>query len=425
MRIHLSGHKWRQVAGLVLLGLCFSGCQHGRVPPASTALPPVAPVQPPPAPAARVLNGIDVLAQQNFAPLKGLRIGLITNHTGADRRRNPTIDLLKNAAGVRLVALFSPEHGIRGELDEQVGDTTDAKTGLPVYSLYGARRSPTPEQLQGLDALVFDIQDVGCRFYTYISTMGLCLEAAAKAKLKYFVLDRVNPINALAVEGPVYHGKPSFTAFHALPLRYGMTIGELARMFNAERGFGADLQVIQLQGWSRGQWFDQAGLPWINPSPNMRNLTQAALYPGVGLLEFAICVGRGTDTPFEVVGAPYADDLQLAEALNQAGLPGVRFVPVRFTPTYSVFKGQPCAGVHIIVTDRERLAAVDVGIVLAQTFYRLYPKDFAIEKVHTLLQDRATIEAIKAGRPLAEIKAAWQSDLAEFKARREKFLLYR
>jgi uncharacterized protein YbbC (DUF1343 family) len=373
----------------------------------------------------RVFNGIDVLARQKFAPLKGLRIGLITNHTGADRRRNATIDLLKNAPDVKLLALFSPEHGIRGVLDDKVGDGTDAATGLPVYSLYGARRSPTPEQLAGLDALVFDIQEIGCRFYTYVSTMGLCMEAAAKAKVKFFVLDRMNPINGLAIEGPVHVDKTSFTAFHPVPLRYGMTMGELARMFNAERGVGADLTVIPAEGWNRSQWFDQTGLPWINPSPNMRSLTAATLYPGVGLLEFSISVGRGTGTPFEIVGAPYVDDLQLAESLNQAGLPGVRFVPVRFTSTYSVFKDQPCAGVQIMVTDRDRMEAVDVGIVLAQVFYRLYPKDFALEKVQTLLQDRITLDGIKTGKPLAEIKAAWQKDLAAFKARREKFLIYR
>jgi uncharacterized protein YbbC (DUF1343 family) len=366
-----------------------------------------------------------VLAQQNFAPLKNLRLGLITNQTGADRRRNPTIDLLKNAPAVKLVALFSPEHGIRGELDEKVGDGVDERTGLPIYSLYGARRSPTPEQLNGLDALVFDIQDIGCRFYTYSSTLGLCLEAAAKANLKFFVLDRVNPINGLMVEGPVYHGSPSFIAFHALPLRHGMTVGELALMFNAERGFGAHLTVIPVMGWARSDWFDETALPWINPSPNMRSLAEATTYPGVGLLETAVSVGRGTGTPFELVGAPYIDDVRLAEELHAANLPGVRFVPVRFTPTYSVFKDKPCAGVYIMVTDRQRFQAVDLGIVLAQTLFRLYPRDFAIEKVHTLLLDRGTLEAIKAGKSLAEIKAPWQQDLDQFKKRRATFLIYR
>ncbi len=374
---------------------------------------------------AEVLNGIDVLVKQNFAPLKKLRVGLISNHTGIDRHRNSTIDLLKNAPEVELKVLFSPEHGIRGQADEKVGDTVDEKTGLPVYSLYGVRQAPTPEQLKGLDALVFDIQDIGCRFYTYTTTLGLCLEAAGKAKLKFFVLDRVNPINGVTIEGPVYQGKSSFTAFHAVPLRYGMTIGELARMFNAERGFNADLAVIQLEGWTRDMWFDQTGQPWLNPSPNMRTLAGAALYPGTGLHETSLSVGRNTGTPFEIIGAPYIDDVTLAAELNRAGLEGVRFMPLRFTPTYSTFKDKPCAGVSMVVTDRDRLQAVDVGIVLAQTLHRLYSNEFALDKVQRLLQHQETIEAIRAGKSLAAIKQSWAADLEAFKKRRAEYLLYK
>ncbi|MBI4658447.1 MAG: DUF1343 domain-containing protein [Verrucomicrobia bacterium] len=397
------------------------------------ALPP----RPPPEPAvsattnqtrvraAQVLNGIDVLAQQGFAPLKGLRLGLITNHTGTDRRRNPTIDLLQRASGLKLIALFSPEHGIRGALDEKVADSVDEKTGLPIHSLYGETRSPKPEQLQNLDALVFDVQDIGCRFYTYISTMGLCLEAAAKAKLKFFVLDRVNPINGRVVEGPVLNGQTSFTGFHPIPVRHGMTAGELARMFNAERGFNAELTVIPARGWSRGLWFDQTGLPWTNPSPNMRSLTEAALYPGVGLLETtALSVGRGTGTPFEVIGAPYIDDVRLAQELNGLGLSGVRFVPIRFTPNASVFKDRPCAGVNIVLTDRERCQVVNMGIAIAQTLHRLYPADFGLEKFDRLLSHRNTIDALRNGRMLADIQASWAIDLEEFMRRREAYLLY-
>jgi uncharacterized protein YbbC (DUF1343 family) len=371
-----------------------------------------------------VHNGIDVLKREGFAPLRGLRIGLITNHTGTDRQRNPTIDLLHQAPGVKLVALFSPEHGLRGTLDEKVADGVDSRTGLPVYSLYGTRQRPAPEQLKNLDALVFDIQDIGCRFYTYISTLGLCLEAAANAGLKFIVLDRVNPIGGVLIEGPVYRGEPQFVAFHALPIRHGLTVGELARLFKQERGWSVDLTVIPVEGWRREDWYDTTGLPWINPSPNMRSLTQAALYPGVGLLEFAVSVGRGTDTPFEVVGAPYINDVELAEALNQAGLPGIRFIPVQFTPTASVFKGQRCGGVNLLITDRQRLRPVEVGMLLIQTLYRLYPKDFAIEKVHTLLLDREVLEAIRAGRPLAEIRQSWQPALEEFARRRQGVLLY-
>jgi uncharacterized protein YbbC (DUF1343 family)/CubicO group peptidase (beta-lactamase class C family) len=372
----------------------------------------------------KVLNGIDVLIKQKFAPLKNLRIGLISNHTGIDRDRNPTIDILKAAEGVQLKALFSPEHGIRGQLDEKFGDSVDDKTGLPVYSLYGERRTPTSEQLKNLDALVFDIQDIGCRFYTYPSTMGHCMEAAGKAKIKFFVLDRVNPIGGRVVEGPIHTGAPSFVAFHSTPLRHGMTVGELARMFNEERAWKTDLTVIQLEGWTRAMWFDETGLPWINPSPNMRSLTEAALYPGVGLHESALSVGRGTGTPFEVVGAPYIDDGKLAAELNRFALAGVRFVPIRYTPTASTFKDKPCGGVSIVLTDREKLQAVDVGLAIGLAVQKLYPQDFALQKVQTLLQHTNTLEALKAGKPISQIKAAWENELTDFKRRRQKYLLY-
>jgi uncharacterized protein YbbC (DUF1343 family) len=374
---------------------------------------------------AEVLNGIDVLAEENFAPLKGLRVGLITNHTGTDRHRRATIDLLKNAAGVKLVALFSPEHGIRGVFDEKVEDSVDAATGLPVYSLYGERHAPSPEQLRALDALVFDLQDIGCRFYTYTTTMGLSMEAAAKAGKKFFVLDRVNPITGARIDGPVLDGPPSFTGFYRIPVRYGMTIGEEARMFNAERGLHADLTVVPLKGWQRDLWFDQTGLPWINPSPNMRNLTEATLYPGVGLLETtAVSVGRGTDTPFELVGAPYIDDLRLAEELNRAGLTGVRFVPARFTPTASVFKGKSCGGVSIILTDRDRCDVLDIGITIAQALQRLHPREFDVETFNRLLVHPATIDAIKADKSLPEIRQRWTVEREQFQQRRAAYLLY-
>ena len=372
----------------------------------------------------RTLNGIDVLVKQKFAPLKGLRLGLVTNHTGHDRDRNPTIDLLKNAPGVQLKALFSPEHGIRGAVDEKIGDSVDEKTGLPVYSLYGANLKPKPEQLQNLDALVFDIQDIGCRFYTYTATMAKVMEAAGEARKKYFVLDRVNPLNATTIDGPVLTGKPSFVGYHVVPLRYGMTIGELAKMFNAEHNCNTDLTVIPVENWRRDWWFDQTGLPWLNPSPNMRNLTEAILYPGVGLLESAVSVGRGTDTPFEVIGAPYINDVVLAETLNQAGLPGVRFVPVQFTPTFSVHKDKLCRGVYILLTERDACNVVDVGLLIAQTLYRFYPNDFNLDKIGHLLLDQPTLDAIKANQPLRTIHAGWQKNLDEFQKRRAKYLLY-
>ncbi len=372
-----------------------------------------------------VLNGIDVLQRDNFAPLKGLRVGLITNHTGTNRRRYSTIHLLMNAPDVQLKVLFSPEHGLYGTMDEAVGDSVDEVTGLPVYSLYGKNQAPTLDQMKGLDALVFDIQDVGCRFYTYTSTLGLTMEAAGKAGIKYFVLDRANPINGVTIDGPMLTSKTSFVAYHQVPVRYGMTMGELAKMYNDERHFNADLTVIKLEGWKRGDFYDETALPWRNFSPNMRNETQAILYPGVGLLErTSVSVGRGTGTPWEVIGAPYIHDIKLAYELNQAGLPGVRFLPVRFTPADSVFKGQSCSGVNIVLTDRDHCNVVDVGIMMGKVLNRLYPEQFHVDKMNVLMGNTETLEAIKADKPLAEIRKLWAEDLDKFKERRAKYLLY-
>ena len=392
-----------------------------------------------------VLNGIDVLAKQRFAPLRKLRIGLVTNHTGQDRWRNPTIDLLFHSPEVQLKKLFSPEHGIRGALDESVADSIDEVTGLQVYSLYpptprkkegqsekeyqamvAQSRTPSPESLRDLDALVFDIQDIGCRFYTYVATMGLCLEAASKAGIKFFVLDRVNPITGVEVEGPVYHGDPLFIAWHDIPLRHGMTVGELAKMFNAERRFNADLTVIEAEGWKRSMWFDETGQPWRHPSPNMRSVNAAALYPGVGLHESALSVGRGTDTPFEIVGAPFIDDIVFAAEMNKFKLPGLRFVPVRFTPTYSTFKDKECGGAAMVVTDRDKVPAVDVGLAIALTVQRLYPKQYELEKkVQPLLRDKSLIAAIQSGASLGSLKKSWDADLDQFKKRRARYLIYK
>lgn len=388
------------------------------------------PVNGPPWPRAEkevptVLNGIDVLVRRQFADLKGLRIGLITNHTGMDATRRSTIDLLAEAPAVKLKKLFSPEHGIRGELDqEKIGDTRDKKTGLPVLSLYGERKAPTAEQLADLDALVFDVQDIGCRFYTYIGTMRLCMEAAAKQKKAFFVLDRVNPIGGTVLEGPAVVDEEKPTATHAIPLRHGMTAGELAMMLNAERSLGCDLRIIPLEGWRRSMLHDHTGLPWQNPSPNMRGLNAALLYPGIGLLEFSISVGRGTDSPFEVLGAPYVDDLRLSYELNKLGLPGVQFTPVRFTPTASIFKGQPCCGVRVAITDRAALRPVDVGVAAACLLQRLHPQSFKLEQVNTLLNHRASLRQIRAGEPWSKVVNGWASETAAFERRRAAFLRY-
>lgn len=375
---------------------------------------------------AKVLTGIDVLARDGFKQLAGMRVGLITNQTGRDRSGRSTIDVLYKAPNVKLVALFSPEHGIRGAADEKVSDSKDEQTGLPIYSLYGETRRPKPDQLQELDALVFDIQDIGTRFYTYISTLGYVMEEAAKAHRPVFVLDRPNPIGGLEVEGPVADNeKLSFTAYHAIPVRYGMTIGELARLFNQERGIGCDLRVIEMVGWRRAMWLDETNLLWVNPSPNMRSLTEATLYPGIGLLETTnVSVGRGTDTPFEVVGAPWIDGQELAAYLNGQKIAGVRFVPVRFTPASSVFKGEECGGVNVVIADRARFRPVRNGLEIAVALHKLYPAQWKVDNYARLLVNSEALERLKRGDSAGEITRSWSERLEEFRKARARALLY-
>jgi uncharacterized protein YbbC (DUF1343 family)/CubicO group peptidase (beta-lactamase class C family) len=375
---------------------------------------------------AQVLTGIDVLERNGFKQLNGMRIGLVTNQTGRDASGRATIDVLANAAGVKLVALFSPEHGIRGLADEKVSDTKDERTGLPIYSLYGETRRPKPEQLKDLDAIVFDIQDVGTRFYTYISTLGYVLEEAAGAKLPVFVLDRPNPINGLAVEGPLADSdKPSFTAYHAIPVRHGMTVGELARLYNEERKIGADVRVIKMENWRRAMWFDATGLTWVNPSPNMRSLTEATLYPGIGLLETTnVSVGRGTDTPSEVVGAPWIDAQKLASYLNARQIAGARFVPVRFTPKSSVYKDEECGGVNIVVTDRATLHSVKLGIEIAVALRDFYASTWKMDNFTRLLTSADAWARLKRGESADSIVRSWVTSLEEFRRTRSRVLLY-
>jgi uncharacterized protein YbbC (DUF1343 family)/CubicO group peptidase (beta-lactamase class C family) len=374
----------------------------------------------------RVLTGIDVLERDNFKPLAGMRLGLVTNHTGRNREGRQTIDVLNKASGVKLIALFSPEHGIRGVADENVSDSKDEATGLPIYSLYGETRRPKSEQLKDLDALVFDIQDIGARFYTYISTLGYVLEEAAKLKLPVFVLDRPNPIGGVEVEGPVADSdKLSFISYHTIPTRHGLTIGELAQLFNRQRNIGADVRVIKMEGWRRSMWFDETNLTWVNPSPNMRSLTEATLYPGVGLLETTnVSVGRGTDTPFEVVGAPWIQGDKLADLLNQRGIPGVRFVPVRFTPKASVFKDEQCGGVNIIITDRSEFRPLLAGIEMALALRKLYPNEWKVDSYLRLLVNADTLERVKRGESARDIVASWNTGLQEFRKARAEVLLY-
>lgn len=374
-----------------------------------------------------VACGIDVLVKNGFAPLRGKRVGLVTNHTGRTIDGTPTIDVLAQAEGVTLAKLFSPEHGIRGLVDAEVADSKDEKTGLPIISLYGKTRKPSPASLDGIDVLVYDIQDIGARFYTYISTLGLVLEAAKEKGIPLVVLDRPNPIGGVAVSGPVRDADfESFIAHHALPVRHGMTVGELARLFNAERKIGADLHVVGCEGWQRGDLFDWTGLTWTNPSPNMRSLTEALLYPGVGLLEASnLATGRGTDTPFERVGAPWIDPREFSAALNGRGLDGVRFVPIRFTPRERQFAGKECGGVQITITDRDRFDPLDLGIAMAAVLHELYPKVWEPAGFLKMLADHAAYDALLAGKSDAEIRRLWEKELAEFVLIRNRYLLYK
>lgn len=372
------------------------------------------------------LTGIDILQREDFRALHGRHIGLITNHTGLNQDGKATADLLRAEKRVGLQALFGPEHGIRGALDAKVPDSVDEATGLPVYSLYGVRNRPTEEQLSGLDTLVFDIQDIGCRFYTYISTLAYCMEVAAQHHLRFVVLDRPNPIGGIAMEGPIADAdKLTFTACHPIPVRHGMTVGELARLIAAEKKLQADLQVIQVEGWKRSEFWDATGLTWVNPSPNMRSLTQALLYPGIGLLEFTnISVGRGTDTPFEVIGAPWIQGRKLAADLNARRLSGIRFVPVRYTPKSSVHANKPCEGVNFVITDRRDFIPVRTGLHIAEALRRLFPNDWEPKRYITLIADQETYDALLTGKRADEIIAAWKPGLDTFRERRKAHLLY-
>lgn len=382
-----------------------------------------------------VQTGIDVLVAANFEPLRRGRartkLGLLTNHTGLDSGGRRTIDLLASAPGISLVTIFSPEHGPAGVLDTtELADTRDAATGIPIYSVYGRtdfQRRPRLELLEGLDAVVIDLQDVGAAFYTYASTMAYFLEGAAQTGVDVFVLDRPNPITGSVVQGPLSDAARSdFIRYHPLPVRHGMTMGELARLYNSERKIGARLTVVSMEGWRRGDWYDASGLPWLPPSPNLRTLTQATLYPGVALLERTnVSVGRGTDTPFELLGAPWIDGNVLAAFLTPRRIPGVRFVPVDFTPSSSTHANQRVGGVKILLLDRERLESPLLGIELATALRKLYPREFQIERLNDLLANEATFKALMAGKDPRHISQQWRGRLTRFQTIRRKYLLYK
>jgi uncharacterized protein YbbC (DUF1343 family)/CubicO group peptidase (beta-lactamase class C family) len=377
---------------------------------------------------ARVLTGLDVLAAGNFAELRGKRVGLITNHTGLSRDGKRNIDLM-TAAGIKLTAIFSPEHGITGKEDtSRIADSRDLATGVPIYSLYQAsRRRISPEMLANVDALLFDIQDVGARFYTYSCSMMYALEEAAKAKLPFYVLDRPNPITGVHVEGPVIDPDlESFVGCFELPVRHGMTFGELARMMNGERKLGADLHVIAMKGWERGDWWDSTGLTWVDPSPNIRGLNAALLYPGIAMLEASgnYSVGRGTDAPFEQVGADWMNGQEFAEYLNSQYIPGVRVYPTRFTPSESNFSGKSISGVRFVITDRSAFDSMRLGLEVGGGIAKLYPgkMDWAVNRF--LVGSRAVLESVRANEPAQKILLDTDAALKGFLEKRKPYLIY-
>ena len=376
--------------------------------------------------AGRVQSGLETLEVEKFAALKGKRIGLITNHTGQDSQGRSTVDLLAHASGVQLVALFSPEHGIAGHADEKISSSNDPSTGMPVYSLYGEHLRPTDDMLKGIDALVFDVQDAGVRFYTYTTTMGYCMEEAAKRGIKFYVLDRPNPLSGDIVEGPILDSeKTSFVAYFPVPVRYGLTIGELAQLFNVENHVNVELHVIRMKNWHRNYFFESTGLRWIPPSPNLRTLKGSILYPGLEILQNAgVSVGRGTEAPFEEFGAPWINGEEVAEELNQKNLQGVHFANQPFVPVSGLYAGQKCSGVGIKVTDRAAVRSMRMGLEIAAILLKRYPAHFDATKIVDLLGNDDTVRQLQAGIAPEQIVASWGKDLSAFDVVRRKYYMY-
>ena len=375
----------------------------------------------------RVKTGVESYEAMNSEPFKGRRIGIITNQTGVDPFGHRTIDMFAGRADVKLLAIFSPEHGLEGTSEGAVANATDPATAVRIYSLYGATQRPTDAMLKGIDVLIFDIQDAGVRFYTYVTTMAYCMEAAAKHHIEFVVFDRPDPLGGEVIEGSMLDAdRTSFTAYFPMPVRYGMTLGELAQMFNTENHIGADLRVFSMRGWRRAQTYDETGLQWIPPSPNLRTVNEAFLYPGVEILQAGgVSVGRGTDTPFEVVGAPWIRANELAADMQRRAIPGVTFAAAQFMPTGGLYSGQLCGGVEIKVTDRDTFRTMRTGLEIADALHRLYPNRFELEKMDTLLGSRSTIERLKRGDSPTDIVAGWSADLDRFRQIRAKYLLYK
>ncbi len=374
----------------------------------------------------RVQTGLETLEVEKYASLRGKRVGLISNHTGQDFQGRSTVELLAHAPGVQLVALFSPEHGIAGHADEKISSSKDTSTGLPIYSLYGEHLRPTDDMLRGIDALVFDVQDAGVRFYTYTTTMGYCMEEAAKRGIKFYVLDRPNPLNGEIVEGPMLDTeKTSFVAYFPVPVRYGLTIGELAQLYNTENHINVDLHVIKMKNWHRNYFFESTGIRWLPPSPNLRTLKGSILYPGLEILQNAgVSVGRGTQAPFEEFGAPWINGEEVAAELNAKNLPGLRFANQPFIPVSGLYAGQRCGGVGIKVTDRGSVQSMRMGLEIAEQLEKKYPTHFDVAKMVDLLGNDETVRQLQTGTAPDEIVASWAKDLATFDVVRRKYYMY-
>jgi len=378
----------------------------------------------------KVMTGLDILVGEDFVSLAGKRVGLISNHSALDASGKNILDLMLKSKNVNLQAIFAPEHGFQGIAEEQIKDTKDAKSGLVIYSLYGETNRPTKEQMKNIDVFVFDIQDIGARFYTYISTLAMCMEEAATNDKPFMVLDRPNPITGLRVDGPIQDKDLylKFTSYFPMPIIHGMTIGELAKMFNEYYGIQCDLTIVQMKGWKRNMFFDETGLPWVNPSPNIRNVTQEILYPAIALTEASdsnVSVGRGTETPFEVFGAPFIDADKLANELNSRNLPGIQFFPHHFIPAANKFKDEQCHGCRISLTDRTAFDPMGTGLHLVSALYKLNPETYQLEPNAGLIGSKAVIERIKTGEAVDSIRASYQKDLNHFIKIRNNYLLYK
>ena len=375
----------------------------------------------------KVKLGIDVLAENNFSIIKNKKVGLIINHTSINSNWRSTIEIIAESNVCELVAIFTPEHGFDGKLDEYINYEDNLIYNVPVYSLYGETLRPEKKMIRNIDYLIFDILDIGTRFYTYIGTMKYCMEVANENNIGFFVLDRPNPINGIDISGPMLKKINVFglAGVHNLPIRHGMTPGELALLFKADEKMQLNLNIIKMEGWKREMWLDETELPWLNPSPNIRNMNQASLYPGLGLFErLNVANKRGLPSPFEMIGAPWINAYDFVNSLNKYNLPGVNFTPIKFFPEEHKYSNELCEGIYITITDREKLEPVKLGFIIIITLYKMYPQEFDIDKLRHITRSKALIDLIKNDSSITELIDSWQNNLDMFIKKRSKYLFY-